>query len=90
MKKELIESILEELSEVTSINWNMKEHYQKAINRALQGYEVIKTTGISYCQSCGVDFEPQEVVYYAPIDNNIVCQKCSRVHEDREIRIARG
>lgn len=89
MKKELIENILDELSEVTSINWNMKELYEKAINRALQGCEVIKTTKINYCQSCGKDFKSKEVVYYSPIDNNIVCEKCSRVHEDREIRIVR-
>lgn len=87
MKKELIETILEELNEVTSINWNMKEYYQKSINRALQGYEIIKTTGIDYCQSCGEDFKSKEIVYYAPIDNNIICEKCSQIHEDREPRI---
>jgi hypothetical protein len=89
VKKELIENILEELGEVMIINEKRKEDFEKAINRALQGYEVIKTTGIDYCQSCGKDFKSKEIVYYAPIDNNIVCEKCSKIHEDRELRIVR-
>lgn len=89
MKKELVENILEELSEVIIITGTKKRNFEEAINRALQGYEVIKTTGIDYCQSCGKDFKSKEAVYYAPIDNNVVCEKCSRVHEDREIRIVR-
>lgn len=47
----------------------------------------IKETPISYCQVCGKDFEHLDVVYYAPIDNNIVCPECSKIHEDRSPRI---
>lgn len=89
MKKEFIQTIIEELSEVMIITVAKKKGFEEAINRALQEYEVIKTTGISYCQSCGKNLQSKEVVYYAPLDNNIICEKCSRVHEDREARIVR-
>ena len=46
----------------------------------------VKKTRRSYCQVCGKDFKNQESVYYAPIDNNIVCAKCSEIHKDRELR----
>lgn len=50
----------------------------------------MKTTSISYCQVCGKEFNNNEVVYYIPIDNNIVCDHCAeesnseaqpRIHE---------
>ena len=47
----------------------------------------IKRTPCKYCLVCGRDFASPELVYYAPIDNNIVCEACSRVHKDRQIRI---
>ncbi|QSQ09770.1 hypothetical protein H0A61_02151 [Koleobacter methoxysyntrophicus] len=47
----------------------------------------IKTTNIPYCQSCGKDFRKGEIVYYAKWDNDIVCQKCSVVHREKEKRI---
>ena len=47
----------------------------------------IKKTPISYCQVCGKDFEHLDIVYYAPIDNNIVCAECSKIHKDRSPRI---
>jgi len=47
----------------------------------------IKKTVKSYCQACGRDFESPELVYYAPVDNTIVCRKCSEIHKDRELRI---
>ncbi|MGO1372575.1 MAG: hypothetical protein ACTHVE_12090 [Senegalia sp. (in: firmicutes)] len=50
-------------------------------------YISVKKTRRSYCQSCGKDFKDKEFVFYAPIDNNIVCVKCSEVHKDREPRI---
>lgn len=50
-------------------------------------YVKIKKTNKSYCQSCNKDFKNNEFVYYAPTDNNIVCFKCSEVHENRQPRI---
>lgn len=47
----------------------------------------VKETSVSYCQVCGKDFEHFDIVYYAPVDNNIVCPKCSKIHSDREPRI---
>lgn len=47
----------------------------------------IRRSHVSYCQSCGRDFKSPELVYYAPIDNNIVCEACSMVHKDRHLRI---
>lgn len=47
----------------------------------------IKRTPVSYCQVCGRDFISPELVYWAPIDNNIVCAKCSDIHRDRQLRI---
>lgn len=42
---------------------------------------------VSYCQSCGRDFASPELVYYAPLDGNIVCRECSEIHRDRQVRI---
>lgn len=50
----------------------------------------IKKTGISYCQSCGKDFQELETCYYAPIDNNIVCTECVKAHSNKELRIYTG
>lgn len=47
----------------------------------------IRRARVSYCQSCGRDFMSPELVYYAPIDNTIVCSKCAQVHRDRQLRI---
>ena len=47
----------------------------------------IKRAAVSYCQVCARDFKSPELVYFAPIDGNIVCRKCSEVHGDRQLRI---
>lgn len=47
----------------------------------------IKPTPISYCQSCGRDFRPQEIVYFAPVDNTIVCADCAKAHQEPMPRI---
>lgn len=47
----------------------------------------IKRAAVSYCQVCARDFKSPELVYFAPIDNNIVCRKCSGIHQDRQLRI---
>lgn len=52
-----------------------------------EGYFNIKRTPTSYCQVCQRDFISPELVYYAPIDNTIVCSGCAQVHRDRRLRI---
>ena len=52
-----------------------------------EGYFSIKRTPINYCQVCQRDFISPELVYFAPIDNTIVCSGCAQVHQDRELRI---
>ena len=47
----------------------------------------LKSTSISYCQVCNKIFENDEIVYYAPIDNNIICKKCSELHNEIQPRI---
>lgn len=47
----------------------------------------LRRAHVAYCQSCGRDFKSPELVYYAPMDGNIVCLECSRVHKDRQLRI---
>jgi hypothetical protein len=47
----------------------------------------IRRAYVSYCQVCGRDFMSPELVYFAPIDNNIICTKCSEIHRDRQLRI---
>ena len=47
----------------------------------------IRRAAVSYCQVCGRDFITPELVYFAPIDNNIVCSECAQVHQDRQLRI---
>lgn len=69
----------------------MKDYFSqwnKVINPGedLNGMFIPKTP-ISHCQNCGRDFSPQEIVYFAPSENNIQCEECSRIHKDRELRI---
>jgi formylmethanofuran dehydrogenase subunit E len=89
LKKELAEKILESIDEnaISSVNWNFKDEYIKAILKGLEDYEVIKKTHVHYCQSCGEDFSHGDIVYYAPIDNNIICNECAEEHQNKEIRI---
>lgn len=47
----------------------------------------IFTTTVYYCQSCSRDFNNLELVYYANIDNNIICKDCSIEHIYLEPRI---
>lgn len=47
----------------------------------------IKRTPCKYCLVCGRDFISPELVYFAPIDNNVVCKSCSEIHKDRQLRI---
>jgi len=52
--------------------------------------KIIKRATVSYCQVCARDFKSPELVYFAPIDNTIVCEECSKVHKDRQLRIYDG
>lgn len=47
----------------------------------------IRRAFVAYCQVCGRDFIAPELVYFAPIDGNIVCSECSGIHKDRQLRI---
>jgi len=45
----------------------------------------MKTTHMSYCQSCHMDFRPNEIVYYVAIDNNLVCEACADKANSKDI-----
>ena len=47
----------------------------------------MKTTSIRNCQSCGKPFTDGDIVYFVPLDNNIVCPECAYKHDSREKRI---
>lgn len=88
-KEELRKRIMEELDNYTSVNWDLKEYYEKAISNALTDFEIIRKTNVDYCQSCGKDFPKGDLVYYAIIDNNIVCPECAKVHYQKELRVVK-
>ncbi len=85
-KEKLMKRIMEELDNCTNVNCNFKKYYKKAILNALTDFVIIKKTNIDYCQSCGEDFSKGDLVYYAVIDNNIVCSKCSEAHHQKKLR----
>lgn len=43
----------------------------------LEDHTGIKPTVIYYCQVCAKEFKNNEIVYFIPIDNNIVCNHCA-------------
>lgn len=45
----------------------------------------MKTTHVSYCQHCHLDFRPNEIVYYVAIDNNLVCGPCADQANSKDI-----
>jgi len=47
----------------------------------------MKTTPIKNCQSCGKGFADGDIVYFVPLDNNIVCPVCAYKHDKREQRL---
>lgn len=47
----------------------------------------IRRASVSYCQACGRDFKSPELVYFAPLDGNIVCSECAEIHRNRQLRI---
>lgn len=56
------------------------------------GYDVelfaeIKITSIKKCDSCNKEFRGPEIVYFAPIDNTIICSACTIRHQTIEPRI---
>ena len=50
----------------------------------------MKTTSIHNCQVCGKSFAPGDIVYFVPLDNNIVCPECAYKHDSREKRLVEG
>lgn len=53
-------------------------------------YAEIKVTTVTYCQACSRDFKDPEIVFYAPIDNNIICRECAKIHSRPEPRVFIG
>jgi hypothetical protein len=47
----------------------------------------IRRTLVPYCLSCGRIFTSPELAWYVPIDGHVVCSECSRIHQDRQLRI---
>jgi hypothetical protein len=56
-------------------------------NEDFDEFATIKTTRCSYCQSCGRDFKDYEVVFYALIDNNLICRDCIDAHSEVSPRL---
>ena len=50
-------------------------------------YTTIKITRQGYCQACSKNFKNYEVVFYAPIDNNIICRDCINAHSEVSPRL---
>jgi len=50
----------------------------------------MKTTSIRNCQVCGKPFVAGDIVYFVPLDNNIVCPVCAAIHPDRKKRVVDG
>ena len=50
----------------------------------------MKTTPIRNCQSCGKPFNNGDIVYFVPLDNNIVCHICAIEHDKVEPRVVEG
>ena len=50
----------------------------------------MKTTSIRSCQVCGKPFNNGDIVYFVPLDNNIVCPECAYKHDSREKRVVEG
>lgn len=82
-EQELINRILDRLGMVGD------KSAKEELRAVLEVYRIVKTTSIQYCQSCGKDFSKEELVYFALIDNNIVCQKCGEVHYQKYLRVVK-
>lgn len=50
-------------------------------------YVTIKITRSNHCDSCVKNFEPMSIVYYAPMDNAIVCRECAKAHTEIHPRL---
>lgn len=85
-KIQVANKILENIDQKANINWNFKDTYINAILKGFEDLELIEVTHVDYCQSCSHDFENGEIVYYAPIDNSIICAECAKEHSKKDIR----
>ena len=59
----------------------------KIIQRDFDMYAEIKVTTQHTCQSCGVGFDDIQVVFYAPLDNSIICKECAVEHAEIDPRL---
>lgn len=56
-------------------------------NDGVYRYAKIRITGSHYCDSCNRNFEEMELVFYAPLDNTIICKECAKVHSELKPRL---
>ena len=48
----------------------------------------MKIASPSYCKLCGKSFTTNEVIYYIPTDNTIVCDSCAeKSDEETHVRL---
>ena len=47
----------------------------------------LKLTPQSYCQSCRKKFKHLETVFFAWLDNTIICRECTKAHAEAEPRL---
>ena len=59
----------------------------KIIEKGFDKYAEIKITSQVYCQSCGIGFNTIELVFFAPLDNNIICKHCAVEHTELQPRL---
>ena len=50
-------------------------------------YARIRITWSNYCDSCNRNFEEMELVFYAPLDNTIICKECAKAHSELKPRL---
>lgn len=62
----------------------------KIIEKGFDRYAEIKVTSVCQCQACGINFTDTEVVFYAVLDNSIVCRECASAHKEVRPRLFLG
>ena len=59
----------------------------KIIEKGFDKYAEIKITSQEYCQACGIGFNSIELVFYASLDNNVICRCCAMDHKELQPRL---
>lgn len=68
----------------------MKMKAIEIIEKGFVRYGKVKITSCGYCQACDANFNDLEIVFYAPLDNDVVCRECACAHEELEPRLYIG